>query len=218
MTGRRCAATAFGCPALVVSPYVDRGVSNVVFDHTSIMKTILLRFCTRSDSAVRSMGARAAAANHLGSLLIRPADRPRGRASDQQLAALIEKVAAWRRATYRSTTLGEVAPAEAAAAPPALTDLQEEVVAMSKRLRAAGLQPSRKDPEVIGHQRCCARGYRRASARQSTIACENCRSSPATCRDGRVLGQSLAEPPTSRESQASQTAGGRTPGTPSEAA
>jgi hypothetical protein len=86
------------------------------------------------------MGARVAAANHLGSLLTRAADRPRGRASNQQLTALVEKVAAWRRATYRETTLGEAAPAEAAAAP-GLTDLQEEVVAISKRLRAAGLQP-----------------------------------------------------------------------------
>lgn len=128
-------------PALVVSPYVERGVSNVVFDHTSIINTILLRFCRRSDSAVQSMGARTAAANHLGSLLVRPADRPRGPASNQQLAALVKKVAAWRRATYRETTLGEATSSKAAAAPPTLTDLQEEIVAMSKRLRAAGLQP-----------------------------------------------------------------------------
>jgi len=87
------------------------------------------------------MGARTAAANHLGSLLIRPANRPRGRATDQQLAALVEKVAAWRRATYRESTLGKAAAAEADVASPPLTDLQEEVVAMSKRLRAAGLQP-----------------------------------------------------------------------------
>jgi len=88
------------------------------------------------------MGARVRAANHLGSLLTRAANRPRGRASNQQLAALVEQVAAWRRATYRTTTLGEAAPpAEGAAAAPELTDLQEEVLAMSRRLRAAGLQP-----------------------------------------------------------------------------
>lgn len=128
-------------PALVVSPYVERGVSHVVYDHTSIIKTILLRFCKRPDTAAKSMGARVAAANHLGSLLTRAANNPRGRASNQQLTALVEKVAAWRRATYRTTTLGETAPAEGAVEAPALTDLQEEVVAMSKRLRAAGLQP-----------------------------------------------------------------------------
>jgi phospholipase C len=129
-------------PALVVSPYVASGVSHVVYDHASILKTILLRFCKRPDTAARSMGARVAAANHLGSLLTRAADRPRGRASNQQLTALVEKVAAWRRATYRTTTLGEAAPpAEAAAGAPELTDLQEEVLAMSRRLRAAGLQP-----------------------------------------------------------------------------
>jgi phospholipase C len=128
-------------PALVVSPYVERGVSHVVYDHTSIIKTILLRFCKRPDTAAKSMGARVAAANHLGSLLTRAANSPRGRASNQQLTALVEKVAAWRRATYRATTLGETAPAEGAVEAPALTDLQEEVLAMSKRLRAAGLQP-----------------------------------------------------------------------------
>ncbi|HWM13111.1 MAG TPA: alkaline phosphatase family protein [Gaiellaceae bacterium] len=129
-------------PALVVSPYVERGVSHAVYDHTSIIKTILLRFCKRPDTVAKSMGARVAAANHLGSLLTRAANRPRGRASNQQLTALVEQVAAWRRATYRTTTLGEAAaPAEAAAAGPELTDLQEEVVAMAKRLRAAGLQP-----------------------------------------------------------------------------
>ena len=85
--------------------------------------------------------ARVAAANHLGSLLTRPANRPRGRASDQQLSALVEKIAAWRRATYRAITLGETVPAAAADEPEALTDLQQEVLAVAKRLRRAGLQP-----------------------------------------------------------------------------
>jgi phospholipase C len=128
-------------PALVVSPYVERGVSHVVYDHTSIIKTILLRFCSRPETAARSMGARVAATNHLGSLLTRAANRPRGRASDQQLSALVEKIAAWRRETYRATTLGETAPAAVADEPEALTDLQQEVLAVAKRLRRAGLQP-----------------------------------------------------------------------------
>lgn len=131
-------------PALVVSPFVEPGVSHVVYDHTSIIKTILLRFCERPSSAVRDMGARVAAANHLGSLLTRPATRPRRRASDEQLAALVEKVAAWRKSTYRASTLGERAAATAdafARDETALTDLQGEVVAIAKRLRAAGLQP-----------------------------------------------------------------------------
>ena len=33
-------------PAVIVSPWVEpRTVSNTLFDHTSIIKTILLRFC-----------------------------------------------------------------------------------------------------------------------------------------------------------------------------
>jgi phospholipase C len=128
-------------PALVVSPFVERGVSHVVYDHTSIIKTILMRFCRKPETAARSMGARVAAANHLGSLLTRAANRPRGRASDQKLSALTEQIAAWRRETYRATTLGETAAAAATDAPMALTDLQSEVVAVAKRLRAGGLQP-----------------------------------------------------------------------------
>ena len=53
---------------------------------------------------------------------------------------LVEKIAAWRRETYRATTLGETA-AAAADEPEALTDLQQEVLAVAKRLRRAGLQP-----------------------------------------------------------------------------
>ena len=41
-------------PALVVSPWVARGsVSHTLFDHTSIIKTILLRFCGEADLEAR---------------------------------------------------------------------------------------------------------------------------------------------------------------------
>ncbi|TMK78159.1 MAG: hypothetical protein E6G45_07375 [Actinobacteria bacterium] len=45
-------------PAIVVSPFTPRAsVSNVVFDHTSIIKTVLLRFCA-SGGQIPDMGAR----------------------------------------------------------------------------------------------------------------------------------------------------------------
>lgn len=125
-------------PALVVSPFVEPGVSHTVFDHTSLLKTILLRFC-KSESASRGMGKRVAHANHLGHLLTRPASRPRPPASKQQLDALVRKVAEWRRSAYRRTTLEEPALAETGRA--ALTDLQEEILSVALRLRAEGLQP-----------------------------------------------------------------------------
>ena len=53
-------------PAFVVSPFTPRGsVSNTVYDHTSIIKTILLRFCQKNGQ-IPNMGARVANANHLG--------------------------------------------------------------------------------------------------------------------------------------------------------
>jgi phospholipase C len=57
-------------PAIVVSPWVPRAsVSSVVFDHTSIIKTALLRFCRDANGSIPHMSARVDAANHLGTLL-----------------------------------------------------------------------------------------------------------------------------------------------------
>jgi phospholipase C len=59
-------------PALVVSPWVPKGsVSHALFDHTAILKTILLRFCdTAAIHSLERQGRRVAAAAHLGELLI----------------------------------------------------------------------------------------------------------------------------------------------------
>jgi phospholipase C len=61
-------------PALIISPWVGRQVAfgsreNIVFDHTSILKTILMRFCTLSDGMLPRMSARVDGANDLGMLL-----------------------------------------------------------------------------------------------------------------------------------------------------
>ena len=62
-------------PALVVSPWVERGaVSKTPFDHTSLIKTILTRFCER-DQPAPFVSARVDATNHLGHVLT--ADSPR---------------------------------------------------------------------------------------------------------------------------------------------
>ena len=54
-------------PTIIVSPLVPRGhVSKDLFDHTSILKTIIKRFLT---GAPPDMGARVAFANDLGSML-----------------------------------------------------------------------------------------------------------------------------------------------------
>ena len=54
-------------PAFIVSPWVPRGsVANDAFDHTSLIATVLRRFCS---APVPSMGARADNALDVGSLL-----------------------------------------------------------------------------------------------------------------------------------------------------
>jgi phospholipase C len=82
-------------PALVVSPWIPRRtVSSELFDHTSILKTILLRFCRRPDGSIPNMGARVANANHLGGLLTLRSARPRPRPS--ALKPLIRQISQWR--------------------------------------------------------------------------------------------------------------------------
>ena len=57
-------------PAIVVSPWVaEQSVSHTVFDHTSLIKTILLRFCRRPDGSIPSISLRTDAATDLSCLL-----------------------------------------------------------------------------------------------------------------------------------------------------
>ena len=76
-------------PALVVSPWIEPGtVSHTVFDHTSILKTILLRFCADAKGTIPDMGARVSAANDLSELLGAAAARsiPEGQPVSDALA------------------------------------------------------------------------------------------------------------------------------------
>ncbi len=123
-------------PALVISPWADPGsVSKVEFDHTSIIKTILLRFCQGADGKIPNMGARVQHANHLGHILTRTTAR-----APEPITAyqhVIDRIAEWRAEVVRKQlTEKELAPA---AQPDELHDLQKEVVEAKRRLRAAGL-------------------------------------------------------------------------------
>jgi phospholipase C len=63
-------------PTIVVSPWVaEKSVSHTVYDHTSVIKTILQRFCRQSDGSIPYMTARVEAATGLGELLTE--DKPR---------------------------------------------------------------------------------------------------------------------------------------------
>ena len=111
-------------PALVISPRVRADVSHDVFDHTSIIKTCLVRFCRREGGLIPDMGARVGAANHLGAVL-----EPEGaveRPDDATLQELASKLADWRADSLRAEV--RVQDRAIAPDPDALTDFQEDYV------------------------------------------------------------------------------------------
>jgi phospholipase C len=124
-------------PAFVVSPFVERGrcEHNTVFDHTSIIKTILLKFCRQPDGRIPDMGARVTNANHLGGLLTLATPRPAP--SFAAIQHLVANVAAQKgaavMAAFAAQAQGKVAP------PPKPNELQQGVTAAKKRLRLEGL-------------------------------------------------------------------------------
>jgi phospholipase C len=132
-------------PALVVSPWVEPGsVSTTVFDHTSIIKTILLRFAPEAlhrSAWLHGLLARAAKAGHphylgtrvaqahdLGELLTRTAPRPApGRFT------LIQDAAARAAARLQGAKIHD----DALGLQPA-TDLQTRIAAATRELRRRG--------------------------------------------------------------------------------
>ena len=86
-------------PAFVVSPWVTPGsVSSMTFDHTSLIKTILLRFCSSAAGAIPNMGRRVTAANHLGSLLAETAPTP-----TVDLDHLVSLVTSWKTMEFQES-------------------------------------------------------------------------------------------------------------------
>jgi phospholipase C len=137
-------------PALVVSPWVtQRSVSHCLFDHTSIIKTILTRFCPPELERQKGiedsihwlepghphyMGKRVAEAADLDSLLSEPEPRA---APDR--GALVEWVANHQAAVGRKLAS---APVSFHAEDRLFTDLQHSMLAAEKELRTKhGLPP-----------------------------------------------------------------------------
>ena len=128
-------------PAIIVSPWIEpRTVSHTVFDHTSIIKTILLRFCAQAlDQPQTAQGKRArgglgpqypgmrvAQASHLGGLLTRTTPRP-APARDTLL--------------QQATARAEQAAAEPTSGDHPLNDLQQRILAATRELRRRGHPP-----------------------------------------------------------------------------
>ncbi len=127
-------------PALLVSPLVAKGSTSTAllgnefhFDHTSLIKTILTRFCD-TNGQIPKLTERVAAANHLGHLLSDPAVPARDAIADH--GAIAERMTAWRnewsKARYEE-------PTKAGGLPRGLTDFQQGFYEMARLLRHAGL-------------------------------------------------------------------------------
>ncbi|MBV9355698.1 MAG: hypothetical protein JO023_09240 [Chloroflexi bacterium] len=132
-------------PAIIVSPWVQpRSVSHTLFDHTSLIKTILSRFCPAAldqpqrppaarrplDIHPQYLGARVAQANHLGAAL--SATTPR---------AAPPRDALIRAATVRPAihaVSNDPGPKRTAQATSQLDDLQRRILAASNELTRLG--------------------------------------------------------------------------------
>jgi phospholipase C len=117
-------------PALVISPLVsERQVDKTVFDHTSIIKTVLARFCRKQDGTIPDMGARVRAANHLGGVL---SGKPRAAPPQAQYQHLIDQAAEWQKEFFTKS----IEQTNTRAGPPELTDWQEEYLGARNALLA----------------------------------------------------------------------------------
>jgi phospholipase C len=127
-------------PALVVGPRVRKHVSHELFDHTSLIKTILLRYAADPAAAIAAMGPRVANAQHLGVVL---EDLPR--ADWEGHGDLHGHLDEWRLEAKRTRmaeapTTPSPAP-DGAGQPVVLNDFQEEFLNLAQGLRHAGLPP-----------------------------------------------------------------------------
>ena len=131
-------------PAIIVSPWIEPcTVSHTVFDHTSIIKTILSRFCpntlhqpeqakgtlARLGPSPQHPGLRVAQANDLGELLTRTTPRPA-----PPRDTLVQQAAA--RAAQTATSQPRPGRGEEGEHP--LNDLQKSILAATDKLRKDG--------------------------------------------------------------------------------
>jgi phospholipase C len=124
-------------PALLVSPLIAPGSSSTGllgadfhFDHTSIIKTILTRFCN-DGGQIPALSARVAAAQHLGHLL--SDGEPRSAVPDHGQAA--NTIAQWKERMAQTPAGDPTRGTE----PRPLTDFQTGFFEMARLLRHAGL-------------------------------------------------------------------------------
>lgn len=140
--GSKYATYGVRVPALVIGPRVKRQVSKQLFDHTSLIKTILLRFAADPQRALNHMPQRVQNAPDLGMLL---AEEPRSDiGGHEQLHDTIDNWRSQARSARRAAPDGGASPApDGAGQPLRLTDLQREFLHYVAALRKLGLPVGR---------------------------------------------------------------------------
>jgi phospholipase C len=123
-------------PALVIGPRLPCQVSHELFDHTSLINTILRRFASDPEQAIASMGPRVAHAQHLGVLL---GDEPRADLPDT--GAVRQQIDAWHAQAQaaRRPDNGKSRALDGAGRPFTLHDFQEDFARFALAMRHAGL-------------------------------------------------------------------------------
>ena len=141
-------------PALVISPWAGKRVcmgsqQNIVFDHTSILKTILLRFCRKPDGSIPHMSSRVDAANDLSVFLteltprkdcIAAPDLPFKISFDESLLTVKAMGGNLFEELSKTTIVPEAAKVSAAEPP---SDLQQSLAALSMKAYANGVPPDK---------------------------------------------------------------------------
>jgi phospholipase C len=123
-------------PALLIGPRVPHSVCHEVFEHTSLISTILRRFAADPDAAIARMPSRVQHAPHLGIAL---GDEPRR--DLLTTGELRKRMDSWRieaRDARRART-GPSHAGEGAGRPTVLHDFQEEFLKFALAMRDTGL-------------------------------------------------------------------------------
>jgi phospholipase C len=118
-------------PALVIGPRVSGTVCHTQFDHTTLIKTILLRFGQSADFA--SLGRRVEEAPHLGVVL--EASPRNDIAPHGNIQAIMDQWRQQARTTRVLTTTGSSTAPDGAGRPIVLSEFQQEFAALAKELR-----------------------------------------------------------------------------------
>jgi phospholipase C len=126
-------------PAIAVGPRVQDTPCHDLFDHTSLIKTILLRFAKNPDEAIKAMPKRIANARDLSAVLL---DKPKPRQLPN-LDDIRQKLQERRARAHgeRMKALADAPPPKEGDASAFLTEFEVEFAKFALAMRRSGLRP-----------------------------------------------------------------------------